>query len=680
MQRHLRVAIAATLALAWIAAAPLAADVLIRQTSNCDRDPAVAYNSSTDEFLVAMLEDPPPGIDGPAAVKVCRVSPQGDVLSGPTVSWDYGTYYPIELYYNSVYNHYVQIIAYTWYVGSEAIYAQFLDGLGNQISSPVLLIEGIFCPGLEYQWDRSGLRGLQITYNSLANEYFVSAGIQSSDSPNADYYIKARRMSPSGVALGSVITLDTVSADAYTQHGIAYAPVSDSTTPTGRYILVRYPANSFEILNANGTSIEAATLPDDEPPGSGYWDWNAIGHEFDGDVAFGNVNGKPVFLLVFEDGNNKSPYWEGHDHTGLWAFRIDADSLLHWQHKDMFGPFPITSICYHDWWLQMQRVEFDPHRQQFVVIWREVGQVAPPDYGCTTHLPVQHVRGMRVGNAYLFPGDQNYSPNPIGENVILSKCSGTDSGDQQPLRPQCAVGANGEVFVVWDDIRNFHGGHQRDIYGKFWDDIVNDQYTNATDTSRGLFDGTLIGATNDGNADCGDTQDSADVWFTFTAPSAGDLTVSTCGTNDLFGVDTGMDTVISLHDPFSPQENLPGMCNDDWPSSNVPNACVDSDNGFYRDSALKYTMSPGEEVLIRIASYYGNEGDDFILNVDFSGGGGIPGDVDGDGDVDQADLGLLLAAYGSCDGDPNWNPDADFDGDGCIGQPDLGVLLANYDT
>lgn len=56
----------------------------------------------------------------------------------------------------------------------------------------------------------------------------------------------------------------------------------------------------------------------------------------------------------------------------------------------------------------------------------------------------------------------------------------------------------------------------------------------------------------------------------------------------------------------------------------------------------------------------------------------VPGDIDGDGDVDQADLGDLLAAYGSCDGDANFNPDADFNGDGCVGQDDLGTLLGNY--
>ncbi|HMQ15352.1 MAG TPA: hypothetical protein PKC49_05200, partial [Phycisphaerae bacterium] len=56
----------------------------------------------------------------------------------------------------------------------------------------------------------------------------------------------------------------------------------------------------------------------------------------------------------------------------------------------------------------------------------------------------------------------------------------------------------------------------------------------------------------------------------------------------------------------------------------------------------------------------------------------IPGDANGDGHVDQVDLGILLSAFGACAGDPQFNPAADFDGDECIGQPDLGLLLANF--
>jgi len=55
-----------------------------------------------------------------------------------------------------------------------------------------------------------------------------------------------------------------------------------------------------------------------------------------------------------------------------------------------------------------------------------------------------------------------------------------------------------------------------------------------------------------------------------------------------------------------------------------------------------------------------------------------PGDVDGDGDTDLNDLAMLLAAYGSVPGDPNWNPACDFDGDNDVDLTDLGFLLSDY--
>jgi Concanavalin A-like lectin/glucanases superfamily len=48
-----------------------------------------------------------------------------------------------------------------------------------------------------------------------------------------------------------------------------------------------------------------------------------------------------------------------------------------------------------------------------------------------------------------------------------------------------------------------------------------------------------------------------------------------------------------------------------------------------------------------------------------------PGDLTGDGERDQADLGELLASYNVDDG-------GDIDGDGDTDQADLGILLANY--
>ena len=56
------------------------------------------------------------------------------------------------------------------------------------------------------------------------------------------------------------------------------------------------------------------------------------------------------------------------------------------------------------------------------------------------------------------------------------------------------------------------------------------------------------------------------------------------------------------------------------------------------------------------------------------GGSGcdIPGDINGDCQIDGADLGALLAAWGSND------PDADINGNGIVDGGDLGSLLANW--
>ncbi len=57
----------------------------------------------------------------------------------------------------------------------------------------------------------------------------------------------------------------------------------------------------------------------------------------------------------------------------------------------------------------------------------------------------------------------------------------------------------------------------------------------------------------------------------------------------------------------------------------------------------------------------------------------LPGDVNADGAVNQADLGLLLATYELPPDDALFNEAADFDGDGAVNQSDLGVLLAHYE-
>ncbi len=63
-----------------------------------------------------------------------------------------------------------------------------------------------------------------------------------------------------------------------------------------------------------------------------------------------------------------------------------------------------------------------------------------------------------------------------------------------------------------------------------------------------------------------------------------------------------------------------------------------------------------------------------LLTIEFEEGGkDIPGDFDGDGDVDASDLAALLAAWGPCDDCPE-----DLNDDGAVGPGDLATLLANW--
>lgn len=56
----------------------------------------------------------------------------------------------------------------------------------------------------------------------------------------------------------------------------------------------------------------------------------------------------------------------------------------------------------------------------------------------------------------------------------------------------------------------------------------------------------------------------------------------------------------------------------------------------------------------------------------------VPGDVDGDGNVNIIDVGMVSYTYGSTVGSPRWNPNADFDNDGIIGIIDVSITFYNY--
>ena len=130
----------------------------------------------------------------------------------------------------------------------------------------------------------------------------------------------------------------------------------------------------------------------------------------------------------------------------------------------------------------------------------------------------------------------------------------------------------------------------------------NDQCTDATPLSvPAHVAGTTHGADNDGQATCGSSFFSPDVWFAFTPTTSGTYSI------DTFGSD--YDTVLSVHEGCPGTTSNQERCNDDT---------------FGHDSAVSLFASSGTTYWIRVSGFNGDSGD-FQLRVGL--GGTISGTV-----------------------------------------------------
>ena len=82
-------------------------------------------------------------------------------------------------------------------------------------------------------------------------------------------------------------------------------------------------------------------------------------------------------------------------------------------------------------------------------------------------------------------------------------------------------------------------------------------------------------------------------------------------------------------------------------------------------------VSSGEEIQLS------NNSDRIIFDGLFDTVGNKPGDINGDGDVNAADLSILLANFGKS-GTAITNPAADINDDGDVNAADLSILLSNF--
>ena len=123
----------------------------------------------------------------------------------------------------------------------------------------------------------------------------------------------------------------------------------------------------------------------------------------------------------------------------------------------------------------------------------------------------------------------------------------------------------------------------------------NDTCGFATAIWPGVYEGSTIGADGDGDASCGQSTGSPDLWYSYTPASGGILTVETCGGGDF-------DTVLSVH------SGCPGT---------TANELACDDNGCPLPggaSRLSMPVTGGVTYLIRVSGHDGASGD-FLLTL-----------------------------------------------------------------
>jgi hypothetical protein len=194
---------------------------------------------------------------------------------------------------------------------------------------------------------------------------------------------------------------------------------------------------------------------------------------------------------------------------------------------------------------------------------------------------------------------------------LFTTCGGavlastTGSGNTRTLTYTNSSGAADEVYL-----RVFLTGGTTNTYDMATlVSVGNDACAGATTVTAGnTYAGTTVGATNDGTSPC-PTATAArtrpDVWYTFTAPSAGTLTLDTC-------VSSPTDTVMSIHSGCPGNASNLIACNDD---ALTTGPCSANANNY--TSYLSQSLTSGQTVKIRV-SMYGATAGTFTLRVGFT--------------------------------------------------------------
>ena len=214
-------------------------------------------------------------------------------------------------------------------------------------------------------------------------------------------------------------------------------------------------------------------------------------------------------------------------------------------------------------------------------------------------------------------GSADFDTDLVLYNAAGAPCPPDDSflvacNDDDPNNP-CGSGSGGFKSTIRADVvageqflirvGSFNLNDANEGTGQLFVEVApaNDDCSDAIALSTGLTAFSTENATTDGivHGSCqfgGVTGN--DIWFTYTAPIAGDLIISTCEEE---GGSADYDTDLVLYSapgaPCPPSDSFLLACNDDDPD----NPCGDVQGGYR--STIRYNAAAGEQFLIRVGGF-----------------------------------------------------------------------------
>jgi hypothetical protein len=307
------------------------ADSPIYQGFFWDSAPAAAYNSTKGEFLVVWNVfnplHPPTEVRFFGPVMGQLISESGQKIGESFEIFNAGVLPKVA--YNAQANEYL-VVAEQWYntVG------QRVSAVGLKPGGPVTLLTNARYP--------------RVVYNSKAGTYLVTGAGLPETAPGSgicNIQLYARQVSTIGQPLGSPVVVADEPHGACADgaiYALDYAPLETPMTPEGRYLLAIRTPTRLKMLGSQGQALltlfnpQSNTWYDSIP-----FDQYKVGDPFHIDVAYGTMQGSPVFFLVWGDTNKTVPVYG--TWTGIWGGLVEADKELYYTTDTVSNSvFPIS--------------------------------------------------------------------------------------------------------------------------------------------------------------------------------------------------------------------------------------------------------------------------------------------------------------------------------------------------